>query len=101
MKKSLLPYILVVLQIALVFAAWDIESTKTVDWDNYICYFNFFRVMVCLTLLILAQVLGWIGICVNKRSNRIINYITFVFSNCAFLLWSFSIIDFGPYYRPF
>ena len=100
MKKLCSPSnILDLMSILFIFIIWNITSIEKSDGD-FFCYFSIIRVVISLSLLVGAQILSWIGICINKIVNKF-NYIVFIFSNLAFLFWTFSVICSGPYYKPF
>ncbi len=59
-------------------------------------YVNVSKVIACIIVFIIAQVLAWVGLCIKKENNKIFNYISLVYTYFLFTLWAGFISNCGP-----
>ncbi len=79
--------------IIIAYIANHINCVNVIDEGDYV---NFSKVIACIIVFVIAQVLAWVGVCIKKQNNKIFNHVALIITFFWFTGWAGYIMSCGP-----
>ncbi len=79
--------------IIIAYISNHINCVNVIDGGYYV---NFSKVIACIIVFVIAQVLAWVGVCIKKKNNKIFNHVALLITFVCFTGWADGIMGCGP-----